>query len=797
MAKCPKCGGTTGDDASGSLTQWIIRCQCQISQDQEADRPTAGTAVVTCQRCGKRKQKTQTGSFTQWVFGSSICDCDIEQANQNREAAPEKLDDGSFPHERYEINELIGRGASSQVYACRDKNLKKPVAVKLLTDYDPEKTIAFQNESKTLASLTHPAIVPVLDFSATSDGIPYMVMELAGGTTLACHLSRHGPLPIPMAVKVARAVCSGLAYAHEHNVYHRDIKPANIMVADLASPEPGIRIVDFGIALTKRSGNSGIEAPVMVGTPLYMSPDQAQGRGYDEQSEIYSVGCVIYEMVTGRPPFEAENAIDLIAMHAGSEPPDLAEIAGRSELSESLSEIVIACLAKDPEDRPVSMVDLELRLSALPIEPEVSRQPPDRLELESEPSGSFASLPPAVTGRPVRSVYAIGAIAALLTATAIGISLMRPPGKLEHVTDKGLSSALLSDIQERKDLSPPFVYENSGKVAISESTSSDADIERLAGERSAGKIKELRLINPAITAASIKWLRQLNLKTLWIKNSSGTMSSTQILFGEKKEGQGNEQLRLSDRDLESLLDGTGLTEIQLEGLPIEGTCFKAAAGSPFKKIRLMDCPISDAGLAAVADVGTPTWLCLRGADERFSGKGLSHLSQLEKLEILEISINKLEPGGATALGDLKNLTRLFIFCDRKLYQGELGFLPRLPRLVDLRIAGYCLTEDAIDSLAGLKIKQLTLRNSNLDDRLLSRLPPLPIETLILEDSLIEGKATESLARLKNLESIGVTYCRRLTPEGLGNLREALPGRLINRGEEEGRVEVIPYVPARP
>ncbi|MGD9684912.1 MAG: serine/threonine-protein kinase, partial [Candidatus Obscuribacterales bacterium] len=300
MARCPKCGGTTGDDASGSLTQWIIRCQCEILPEPEPIRQPGESVPGACPRCGKRRQKVRTGSFTQWVFGASICDCGLEESKQDTEAATERLEDGAFPHERYEIGELIGRGVSSHVYACWDKNLKKTVAVKLLTDYDPEKIIAFQNESKILASLTHPAIVPVLDFSTTSDGTPYMVMELAEGTTLARHLSLHGALPIPMAIEVARAVCSGLAYAHEHNVYHRDIKPANIMVADLDSGAPSIRILDFGIALTKRGSPSGNETQALAGTPLYMSPDQAQGRKYDEQSEIYSMGCVIYEMVTGR-----------------------------------------------------------------------------------------------------------------------------------------------------------------------------------------------------------------------------------------------------------------------------------------------------------------------------------------------------------------------------------------------------------------------------------------------------------------------------------------------------------------
>ncbi|MCA9800630.1 MAG: protein kinase, partial [Cyanobacteria bacterium HKST-UBA02] len=564
---------------------------------------------------------------------------------------------------------------------------------------------------------------------------------------------------------------------------HRDIKPANIMVADLDSAEPSIRILDFGIAMTKRSSQSGIETPAMAGTPLYMSPDEAQGRKYDEQSEIYSMGCVIYEMVTGEPPFEAENAIDLIAMHAVSEPPDLAEIVGRSKLTSGLSEIVIACLAKDSKDRPASMIDLEQRLSELPVEPEPSA--PDKI----------VPLPPVATGRPVRFVYAAGALAAILTAAAVGISLMSPSGKLDHITDKGLTSTLLSHSSEAEELSPTFVFENAGKVAISESTTTDADLEKLAGERRAGKIRELRLINPTITSKSIVWLKQLHLKTLWIKNSSGTMSSTQILFGERRGGESNEQLNLTDGDIGRLLEGTGLSEIQLEGLPIEGTCFKSAAGTELSKIRLMDCPVSDAGLAAVSDVGTPTWLCLRGADAPFSGKGLSYLSKLKKLEVLEISINNLEPGGTTELGNLKNLRGLHIFCDRKLRRGELGFLSNLPRLNDLSLAGYCMTEDAIDSLAGLNITHLTLRNTNLDDRLLSRLPPLPLETIILDDSLIEGNAAESLARLKNLKAIGVAYCRRLTPDGLDKLRKGLPGRLINRGEDEGRVEIIPYVPA--
>ncbi|MBK9142980.1 MAG: protein kinase [Candidatus Melainabacteria bacterium] len=793
MSRCPKCGGTTGDDASGSLTQWIIRCQCRLSQDQEPER-RAGSAGDNppCSRCGKTRRASRSGSFTQWVFASSLCDCEGEESESDSERS-ENLDAGTFPYERYEIRELVGSGASSQVYACWDNNLKKTVAVKILTDYDPEKIMAFQNESRILASLTHPAIVPVIDFSTTSDGTPYMVLELSGGTTLASRLAVEGTLPIPLAVAVARSVCSGLAYAHDRNVYHRDIKPANIIVTDAESAEPAARILDFGIALTRNRKQSA-ENIEIAGTPLYMSPDQARGHEYDEKSEIYSLGCVIYEMVTGHPPFEAENHIELIAMHAGSPPPDLTLIAGNDELARALSRIVIACLAKDRDLRPASMEELEKRLADLPIEPALPAQQAGEPEL----AGSLASLPPAGTARLTRAVYSACGVAALLLAACVGLSLMQPARKLDLLPDKTVTSSLLSTEPATDDELQAFVFQRNGTIATSESTTRDADIEKLVRREDAGRIKELRLINPAITRESLKWIKLLNLTSLWIKNSTGTMSSSQILFGEPRGVPENEHLDLTDQDLKGLLDGTGLTEIQLEGLPVEGTCFEKAAGSGLRKIRLMDCRISDAGLKAIAGVRTTTWLCLRGADQRFSEKnGIARLRGLDRLAVLEISINQLEAGGTDELGNLTNLTALYLFCDRRLGEGELHFLSRLPRLRDFRLAGHCLSEDSIDSLAGLDLTVLALRDTNLDDELMSRLPPLPVATLFLDNSLIEGTATGNLKKMRNLRSISVSHCHKLTPRGLERLRKELPDCTINRGEDEGTVEIIPYVPAGP
>lgn len=253
---------------------------------------------------------------------------------------------------RYAIEREIGRGGSSRVYVAIDSANGQRVAIKVL---HPElagsvSALRFEREVRVLTSLEHPGILPVLD-SAVSGGTLFYVMPYLAGTTLLQRLASEGALPYAEVVDIVRVLASAIDYAHSRNVVHRDIKPANVLF-DGARPV----IADFGIAraIIAASAESGVSSSgLAIGTPLYMSPEQSlDPNDVDGRADIYSLGCIVFEMLTGRPPFLGATSMAIVARHVSEAPPDIARV--RSDVPRHASAAVAAALAKAPAARPAS-----------------------------------------------------------------------------------------------------------------------------------------------------------------------------------------------------------------------------------------------------------------------------------------------------------------------------------------------------------------------------------------------------------------------------------------------------------
>jgi serine/threonine-protein kinase len=249
---------------------------------------------------------------------------------------------------RYALGPRVGAGGMADVYQATDRVLGRTVAVKVLhfpDDRDPEPVTRFQREAKTAAGLSHPNIVAVYDTGA-DDGLYYIVMEHVDGENLADLLDRQGPLAPATAAQIGWSVCQALAAAHERGLVHRDVKPANVIVSRTGA----VKVTDFGIAkamATTTAGRTG-SGPVL-GTASYMSPEQAQGQRVDERSDLYSLGCVLYALLTGSPPFVNDTAIGVIWQHVAEEPVPVAE--RRPDAGPGLTAVVGRALAKRPDDR--------------------------------------------------------------------------------------------------------------------------------------------------------------------------------------------------------------------------------------------------------------------------------------------------------------------------------------------------------------------------------------------------------------------------------------------------------------
>ncbi|MER5348882.1 protein kinase [Kitasatospora sp. NPDC002551] len=248
---------------------------------------------------------------------------------------------------RYELVEILGVGGMATVWRGVDHVLGRQVAVKVLNGGladDPRFAERFGREAQHAAMLVHPRIVMVFD-SGVDQGSPYIVMELVQGRSLAALLAQRPGLPVEQAVGIAAAVCEGLAHAHAAGLVHRDIKPGNIMITD----DGGVKVVDFGIARAGSSHNLTQTASVL-GTAAYLSPEQATASPLDGRTDLYAVGCVLTEMLTGAPPFTAETPVAIAYKHVGEQP--LPPSLRRPGLPPALDAAVLRLLAKHPGDRP-------------------------------------------------------------------------------------------------------------------------------------------------------------------------------------------------------------------------------------------------------------------------------------------------------------------------------------------------------------------------------------------------------------------------------------------------------------
>ena len=244
---------------------------------------------------------------------------------------------------RYRFDELIGRSGMSEVWAATDTELGRRVALKLLApDAD---TARFEREARAVASLGHPNITQLYDYGE-ADGRPYMVLEYLPGGTLEQRLRDGRPLPDADATRISAELAAGLAHAHARNVVHRDLKPANV----LFDAEGRAKLADFGIARMAAGEGTLTEAGTVLGTAAYISPEQASGSPATPASDVYSFGVLLYRMLTGRLPFEASNAMDLVALHRDAEPPPVNQY--RKDAPPLLESVAGIALAKNPADRP-------------------------------------------------------------------------------------------------------------------------------------------------------------------------------------------------------------------------------------------------------------------------------------------------------------------------------------------------------------------------------------------------------------------------------------------------------------
>jgi serine/threonine-protein kinase len=260
---------------------------------------------------------------------------------------------------RYELEQIVGSGGMATVYRAHDRLLERAVALKILHEQftqDPDALERFGREARAVAQLAHPNIVTVID-RGEDGGRPYIVFEYIGGENLKQLVAREGPLPVATVIEIGIQVARALEAAHDRGVVHRDIKPQNVLLAD----EGRAKVTDFGIARARNTEGMTLTGTIM-GTSDYIPPEQARGETAGEAGDVYSLGVVLFELLTGRVPYEGDNAVAVAMRHVNDPVPSVHEL--RPDVPPRLDALVGRALAKEPRDRFATMSDLVAELEA-------------------------------------------------------------------------------------------------------------------------------------------------------------------------------------------------------------------------------------------------------------------------------------------------------------------------------------------------------------------------------------------------------------------------------------------------
>jgi eukaryotic-like serine/threonine-protein kinase len=361
---------------------------------------------------------------------------------------------------RYQVGELLGYGGMAEVHRGRDLRLGRDVAIKMLrTDLARDRTFQerFRREAQNAASLNHPAIVAVYDTgeerAPTGETVPFIVMEFVNGRTLKEVLAAEGRLMPRRALEITADICAALEFSHRHGIIHRDIKPGNVMLTQTGQ----VKVMDFGIARALASGATTMtQTSAVIGTAQYLSPEQARGEAVDARSDVYATGCVLYELLTGHPPFVGDNPVSVAYQHVREDP--LPPSESNRDVPPDIDAVVLKSLAKNRMNRYQSAAEMRADLLraaagrpvlATPVmrpEERVPVAPPPPRVVGTRNTGTFARVGPPPKRQSSPALLITLVILGVLALAALGTGLY-----LANRTPQSVVPALVGHKQSEAD----------------------------------------------------------------------------------------------------------------------------------------------------------------------------------------------------------------------------------------------------------------------------------------------------------------------------------------------------------
>jgi len=351
------------------LRQWIEKSEKSFLGDDDGEPPVRKPGSIgrrSTDRGDEADDRRNTADRRASRPAGAMATAAAAAMQQVAEAEPDLI--GAEVDGRYRVIELIGEGGMGKVYLAEHVEIGKRVALKVLhPSYSrmPDLVERFRREARAASKIGHPNIVDVTDSGTTADGSVYFVMEFLEGVELGSVIEREGAIETARSLKIATQICRALAAAHAQGIVHRDLKPENVFLITRDGAADVVKVLDFGIAKTteaEAARERRLTSPGMaMGTPEYMSPEQAAGRPADARCDVYALGAIMYEMVTGIPPYSGDNFMEILTKKATQDPPPPTTV--RPELAPQVSELVMAAMARNPDSRPQSMETLEYELN--------------------------------------------------------------------------------------------------------------------------------------------------------------------------------------------------------------------------------------------------------------------------------------------------------------------------------------------------------------------------------------------------------------------------------------------------
>ncbi|CAN5549235.1 hypothetical protein BH10CYA1_BH10CYA1_24870 [soil metagenome] len=628
--------------------------------------------------------KNADGSYAEPEKASSL----VERPSQSSQSEPEHQSDATAMPQmigHFRVEQKLGTGGMSVVYKCTDLAVNRTVAVKVLQTrlLSEEKWMKrFQQEAKAIGRLSHPNIVSIHHFDVHREG-PYIAMDYVEGQSLDELLQKHGPMSVERSIKLISLVMNALAHAHSNQVVHRDLKPSNIMVVNVGTAEESIKLLDFGIAKIEQASEHKLtQTGEIFGSPLYMSPEQCQGKSADHLSDQYSAGCMLYECLTGYPPFSGDNSFSILIKHINEQPPSLKEGSLGGSFEPYIEDAVRKMLEKDPHKRFASIQEAEKSLTKSTHFDQQEKQIESKSKVQRENRGN-----PIVIGATI-----LGSSIFLITAVTYAMY------SLKDTTPLAGKSVDLITIMDRsaKDYGDDMVLDYLSR-----------DNNSLANKVSASAHNWKRITDKAMTKIS----QMPNLKRLVLTNC-GDITPTGL--SKLENATKLEELVLNgtpfdDTSVSTILKLKPLLYLSVNGTHIHEAGLRELAKTKLQGIDVRSINLSDAGCEAISKIKTIQMLDI-SENRRVTKKGLQLIADMPDLDSLDASQNSLSSSDIEALSRAKKL-RMLGLSDTFVDNSGLNYINKIGTLEELWLDGTRISKGALLKLTNLNhLNRLQLSN---------------------------------------------------------------------------------------